>query len=170
MADQQSARILVVDDEEAILVTLSTMLQRCGHTINTAKNGAEAIAFICQTVFDLLLIDLHLPDLSGIEIADYAREHQPSAAILILTGSSDYEGMLIDQHIGRFDCILKTTSPLEVLASVAAALQQCPRARALGDVDAQAIQPGSTRHRRRALAAHRDNKKVPEHIRGLRRG
>ena len=77
---QRSARILVADDEEAIRLTMELLLQRRGYTVTTARSGTEALALIEQQPFELLLLDLKMPGLSGLEVAQRAREVQPAAA------------------------------------------------------------------------------------------
>jgi CheY-like chemotaxis protein len=124
MVGQQGACILVVDDEDAIRLTLSTLLRRRGYAVTTAASGAEALALIDQQRFDLLLLDLMMPGLTGIDVARYAQQHQPAAAILFLTGSSAI-GERVDSHeLEQFDYLLKTASPQEVLDQVAAAVGQ----------------------------------------------
>jgi|KBSSwiStaDraftv2_1062776.scaffolds.fasta_scaffold1950549_1 DNA-binding NtrC family response regulator len=122
MFEPQQARVLVVDDEAPIRLTLEAILQRVGYTITTAANGEEALAWLMEHRFDLLLLDLRLTGISGLEVAQYAREYQPSAVVLILTGSSDFKGMPIEEQVGHFDYLLKTASPQEVVDRVAAAL------------------------------------------------
>ena len=116
--------ILVVDDEPPVLFTLDYLLQRYGYAVTPASNGAEAIAHILRDYFDLLLIDLKLPDFSGLEIARCAREHQPDAGILIITGSTAFGGAPVEEQIAPFDCIVKTASPQEVLERVASAIEE----------------------------------------------
>jgi DNA-binding response OmpR family regulator len=111
-------RILVVDDEAMVLFTLQLLLQRHGYAVTTAPNGSEALALILRDRFDLLLIDLKLPGISGLEIARYACEHQPQAGIIILTGSDEVGGVAVEEQVAPFDCIVKTASPQEVLERV----------------------------------------------------
>jgi len=118
--NHRSARILVADDEAAIRFTLEIMLRRHGYTVTTASNGAEALALVEQQPFELLLLDLKMPGLSGLEVARRACELQPAAALLILTGSSQIEGTLEEQDLDQFAYMLKTASPQEVLDRVAA--------------------------------------------------
>ena len=118
--NHRSARILVADDEAAIRFTLEMMLRRHGYTVTTASNGAEALALVEQQPFELLLLDLKMPGLSGLEVARRACELQPAAALLILTGSSQIEGTLEEQDLDQFAYMLKTASPQEVLDRVAA--------------------------------------------------
>jgi DNA-binding response OmpR family regulator len=122
MVKQQGARILVVDDEDAIRLTLDTMLRRRGYAVTTAGNGAEALTLIEQQPFDLLLLDLMMPGLSGLDVARHARAQQPTAAILILTGSSSIGEGADMRELAEFTYLLKTASPQEVLDRVAAAV------------------------------------------------
>jgi len=122
MFEKEQACVLVVDDEAAIRLTLDVLLRRVGYKVTTAANGEEALGWLMQSSFDLLLLDLGLPGISGLKLARYAQEHYPSAVVLFLTGSSDFEGMPIDEQVGHFDYILKTASPQAVLDRVAAAL------------------------------------------------
>lgn len=116
--------ILVVEDETSVLFTLDELLQHYGYDVTPACNGAEAIANILRDDFDLLLIDLQLPDFSGLDIAWCACEHQPDAGILILTGCTGYGGPSSEEQVSPFDCILKTASPREVLERVASAIEE----------------------------------------------
>jgi len=119
---RQAARILVVDDEAAIRLTMDMLLRRHGYTVTTAASGEEALALIAQQPFDLLLLDLKMPGLSGLEVAERAQKMQPATAILILTGSSAIEGALGEPGVGEFSYLIKTTSPEAVLERVAAAM------------------------------------------------
>src|SRR6266508_2688945 len=108
---QQAARILVVDDEAAIRLTMNMLLRRQGYTVTMAASGEEALALIAQQPFDLLLLDLKMPGLSGLEVAERAQKVQPATPILILTGSSAIEGALDAPGVGQFSYVIKTTSP-----------------------------------------------------------
>jgi DNA-binding response OmpR family regulator len=121
--EQQAARILVVDDEAAIRLTMNMLLRRNGYTVTTAARGEEALGLLAQHSFDLLLLDLKMPGLSGLEVAQRARDIQPAAAVLILTGSSAIEGALDEPNVGEFSYIPKTASPEVVLERIAAAIR-----------------------------------------------
>ena len=119
MTEQRTARILVVDDEDTIRRTLAALLQRRGYAVTVAASGAEALMLIEQQAFDLLLLDLVMPGSSGLEVARLARTIQPTAAILILTGSSEIAGAPSNLQLDDFTYMLKTASPQDVLARVA---------------------------------------------------
>src|SRR3712207_4361809 len=121
---QEPARVLVVDDEEPIRLTMSDLLRRRGYEVITAENGEAALALIHQRPFDLLLLDLKMPGLSGIDVAKRARELYPEVAIIILTGHGSLDSALDSMHLGVFDYLLKTASPPEVLQRVETAIAQ----------------------------------------------
>ncbi len=122
MFEHEQARVLVVDDEAAIRLTLDIILRRVGYAVTTAANGEEALGWLMQSTFDLLLLDLGLPGISGLQLARRAQEHYPSAVILFLTGSSDFNTLSIGEQVGHFDYICKTASPQAVVDRVASAL------------------------------------------------
>jgi DNA-binding NtrC family response regulator len=126
MVARELARILVVDDETAIRRTLEVLLGRRGYTVATAANGEEAIAWLLQRTFDLLLIDLKMPGMDGLAVAESARRCQPTARVVFFTGSTDFNGISIEEQVGHFDYILKTASPHEVLEQVARVLDKPP--------------------------------------------
>jgi DNA-binding NtrC family response regulator len=79
-------RILVVDDDEMILESLVSILESEGYIISTARTGEEAIARAEREFFNAMLIDIHLPDMTGIEVLSRIKETTPRMKKLILTG------------------------------------------------------------------------------------
>jgi DNA-binding NtrC family response regulator len=123
--NQLSARILVVDDEAVIRRTLEILLRRQGYAVRTAADAEEALAWLRDGTFELLLIDLLLPGgMSGLEIAEDAHIYQPDAAVLILTGSSELANAVGDSSVQHFETMLKTASPQDVLDRMAALIAQ----------------------------------------------
>ncbi len=122
--EPHTARILVVDDEAPIRVTLERLLQRRGYAVMVARSGEEALPLIEQHTFDLLLLDLKLPGISGLDVARRARALQPAVAVLLLTGHAALEGAPDTAPLDAFEYILKTASPQDVLARVAASIER----------------------------------------------
>lgn len=121
---QAPTRILIVDDEMPIRITMGEMLKRRGYEVETAETGEEAVDIIAQRPFELLLLDLRLPSMSGIDVAQQARQRQPDAAIIILTGHGSLDSAIEGIHLGVFDYMLKTASPREILDRVEQAISK----------------------------------------------
>jgi DNA-binding response OmpR family regulator len=119
----QSAEILLVDDEASIRLTLGALLQRAGYTVTSAGGGEEAIDLLERRVFDLLLVDLKMPGMDGMQVIAAARARQPDISAIVLTGHGSLDTAIEGLHLRIFDYLLKTTEPAQVIARVAAALE-----------------------------------------------
>lgn len=105
------AHILVVDDEAPIRLTLNALLHRCGYHVTLAASGEQALALIASQLFDLVLLDLILAGMSGLDVARFARALRPTTKILMLTGSDQ----LAEVGLSGYDYLEKTSSPRAVL-------------------------------------------------------
>ena len=139
----QPARILTVDDEASIRLTLAAMLRRAGYDVTSAESGEEAVALLEQHGFDLLLVDLKMPGMDGMQVVAAARQRQPDLAIIVLTGHGSLDTAIDGLHQGVFDYVLKTAEPAHVVERVAAGLEarrQQQRQKTLLDVVGTAVQ------------------------------
>lgn len=139
----QAAQILIVDDEASIRLTLSALLKRAGYDVTPAENGPEAIALLERQAFDLMLVDLKMPGMDGMQVVAAARKRQPDLAIIVLTGHGSLETAIEGLHQGVFDYLLKTTEPAQVIERVKIGLRartQRMRERTLLDVVGTAVQ------------------------------
>ena len=82
----RGARILIVDDDVNTVEALQSLLEDEGYQVETASSGAAALARLGAATFDLLLTDLHLPDLDGVSLAQQAQA-ATGCAVLLMTGS-----------------------------------------------------------------------------------
>lgn len=80
------ANVLLVDDNESLLLTLSIALRRHGHVVATAPDAMQALALLKTRDFDFLLTDVRMPGMSGVELADQARD-LPHPPLIILTSA-----------------------------------------------------------------------------------
>lgn len=80
-------KILIVDDEPLIRTALSSVFRRDDMTVKTASNGEDALREIREERFDLCFIDIHLPDMNGLNIMSAVRAASPGTAVVIMTGS-----------------------------------------------------------------------------------
>jgi DNA-binding response OmpR family regulator len=122
-----SANILVVDDEQNIRLTLSALLRRVGYNITTAANGEEAVSLFNTQPFDLMLVDLQMPGISGIQVVEALRARDLDTEVIVLTGHGSLESAIEGIHHGIFDYMLKTSDPAQIIDRVAAALSERAR-------------------------------------------
>lgn len=85
--ERAGGKILVVDDDEAILTLFSNILTNAGYEVSTAQDGAKALRMAQMESFDLLLTDLVMPDRDGIEVIQSIRKHQPKLRIIAISGA-----------------------------------------------------------------------------------
>jgi len=119
-------RILVVDDEHAIVRSLSAALQARGYRVDAARTGAEALDRTASTAPDLIVLDLGLPDLDGIEVCRQIRAWS-DVPIIVLTadGADDVKVRALDE--GADDYVTKPFSTPELLARIRVALRHRSR-------------------------------------------
>lgn len=98
-----SQRILIVDDEEMIRLLYRKELSRGGYEVDTASSGAEAIKKVSQGNFGVVVLDIELPDMSGLEVLQKLREIAPETPIILnsayTTYKSDFQSWLADDYI-----------------------------------------------------------------------
>jgi DNA-binding NtrC family response regulator len=82
----KAGKILLIDDEAGILITLSRVLQTAGYETQTAANGRDGLAFFQRESFDLILVDRSMPEMNGEEVAAAIRHVAPSMPIILITG------------------------------------------------------------------------------------
>ena len=119
-----SASILVVDDEEAIVSSLSSILQDEGYEVSVAKSGAEALKTYMADPPDLMLLDIWMPDMDGLETLRRIREFVPTAQVMVMSGHGSIETAVKAIKLGAYDYIEKPLSLENVTLRVKHALEQ----------------------------------------------
>ncbi|MCB2184785.1 MAG: sigma-54 dependent transcriptional regulator [Deltaproteobacteria bacterium] len=118
------ARILVVDDEATALKSLRRLLEKDGHRVSTYNNPVRALELLRQESFDILLTDLSMPHLDGLELLDQAKAAAPDLEVIIITGYPSLDGAVRATKQGAFQFLAKPFTPPEVRQAVAQALAQ----------------------------------------------
>lgn len=112
--DAEPLSLLVADDDATFLHSMTVLLRRMGHRVTAACDGREATSLLRHGgPFDILLLDLSMPEMGGWEVARLARQLQPRASILLLTGWGEQVATIND---GRVDQVLSKPISLEALA------------------------------------------------------
>ncbi|HEU4613088.1 MAG TPA: response regulator, partial [Kofleriaceae bacterium] len=83
-------RFLVADDEPSVLATVKRLLQRRGATVVVATDGAQAKAMLAEGEYHVVLFDVMMPELTGYQLLPFARELQPNARVMLMSGYTDH--------------------------------------------------------------------------------
>ena len=120
---EESARILLVDDEQAVQTLLTYPLRRDGYEVIAAGDGQEALRRFAEQRFDLVVLDLMLPKLDGIEVCRRMRSRS-QVPIIMLTAKGDEIDKVVGLEMGADDYITKPFSMREFRSRVKAALRR----------------------------------------------
>jgi len=116
------ARILVVDDDAHVRDGLALALELSGYQVDKASNGGEALAWLETHSCDLMVLDMQMPGIDGVEVMRRARPRYPDLAIIVLTGHATLESAITAVKTDAVDYILKPTSVHDIRAAVARTL------------------------------------------------
>ena len=116
------ASVLVVDDDEVIRDTLYDLLSE-DHLCHTAETADTALTWLDTETYDVVLTDISMPGLSGLELLGHLRQSQPDTPVIIISGIDDKEHAQGLIKLGAFDFLLKPFSLESVESSVSRALE-----------------------------------------------
>lgn len=119
----EEVNLLVVDDEDRIRRLLKMYLEKEDYTITEADDGEKALSLALENDYDLILLDLMLPKMDGIEVAKELREHK-NTPIMMLTAKGEEMNRIQGFEAGADDYIVKPFSPREVVLRVSAVLKR----------------------------------------------
>lgn len=122
MAD--SARILVIDDERGIREGCRRVLISEGHRVETAEDGPHGLEMATGGDFDLLLVDVKMPGMGGIELVQRVQQHDPAIVCVMITGYATLETAIEATKSGAYDFLPKPFTPDELIAKVNKALER----------------------------------------------
>jgi DNA-binding response OmpR family regulator len=122
-----SARVLVVEDDETMASVLSAYLTRAGYEVRVASGGTDALSLWSRVKPDVVILDILLPTISGLEVLRRRRASGDDAAVIVLSARGEEEDRLIGLETGADDYVVKPFSPREVLLRVEALLRRAER-------------------------------------------
>jgi DNA-binding response OmpR family regulator len=120
----ETPKVLIVDDEQNILLFLSEALEDEGYTITTKGSGKEAVSIIEHEDFDLVLVDLKLHDIDGLEVTREVKKHSPDTVVIMLTGHGSLDTAVEAMRFGVFDYLLKPCSIQDLRNSLRRGLEK----------------------------------------------
>ena len=125
LVEDNQFRILVVEDDEALSALISRYLTQAGYIVEVIHNGLEAVTSILDRQPDLVLLDLMLPGIDGIEVCKRVREQYKGFVIMLTAKSSDVS-QLLGFEVGADDYVIKPVQPTILIARVKAHLRHRP--------------------------------------------
>ncbi len=117
-ASQGLVQILLLEDEVHVATALQMVLREAGYQVAWAATGQRALELLAQTSFDLLLADLYLPDMDGLEVVRQARVQHPPVPVIVITGYSSLATALAALRLGTADYLEKPFTEEEITACI----------------------------------------------------
>lgn len=111
-------KILIVDDEILVRNFLAETLRRKGFDVATAENGTKAVNQLKETTFDLVITDMKMPDLTGIDVLKKVKELSPATVVVIITAFGSIENAVEAMRLGAFNYLIKPFSPDSIEAVI----------------------------------------------------
>ena len=117
-----NGHILIIDDEASLRQTLARILQRAGFEVTTATNGKEGLALVSEHTFDLIYLDIRMPDISGLELLKTIHAQYPELPVILFTAQPDLNSAVEALRRGATDYLLKPLKPQAVIDRTQAVL------------------------------------------------
>ena len=124
LTDPKSAHILVVDDEGAIRYSISKTLQRVGYQVSAAASGEEALALLDEQEYDVVLTDIRMPGLTGVELLAKIKEKAPDSIVILMTAYASLGTAVESLRLGAHDYLIKPVSSQDIRQSVTRGLER----------------------------------------------
>lgn len=122
--DQKKPSVLIIDDEDRIRNVCSKMLTQEGYDVAQANNGKAGLEMIAQRHFDIILLDLMMPGISGLEALEQIRELHPDTVVIVITGYATLDHAVDAMKRGAFEFIAKPFSPQDLRVVITKAIKQ----------------------------------------------
>jgi len=123
MADEK-IKVLVVDDEETVRVLFQRILQAAGYNVIIAANGKDALSVIEDDDIDVVLLDIRMPGLSGIDVLGKIRTDRPDICVIMVTAVAIVQTAVEAMKLGAVDYIIKPFDQNEVLRKIRQAIEK----------------------------------------------
>ena len=115
MKRNNEVKILVVDDQPGMCETLLDILEDVGYSVESAQDGSAAIEMNRQAVFDIILMDIIMPGINGVEALKAIKEMNPDTTVILMTAYTAPDLIMEAQKAGVYECLTKPFKPSRLL-------------------------------------------------------
>jgi len=119
-----SGSILIVDDENSLRTMLARVLRQAGWEVTTAADGQTALNLLGDTRFDLIYLDIHLSEMTGLKVLEAARRSYPELPVVLFTGQASLATSLEALRLGATDYLIKPIDPEVLIARTRVILEE----------------------------------------------
>jgi DNA-binding response OmpR family regulator len=134
---QASGHVLIIDDEASLRRTLARVLQQANVEVTTAGSGQEGLAFLSQQPFDLVYLDIRMPDMNGLEALKAIHSKHPELDVVLFTAQPDMNSAVEALRHGAIDYLLKPLQPQALIDRTQAILARREKERRKREIQAQ---------------------------------
>jgi len=124
VTENAPTRILVVDDEESLRFFLTRGLRKAGFAVEEAADGATAIERIASVPYDVVLTDIVMPEVTGLDVLRAVHEMDRGAIVILMTGHGTVQNAIDSLRLGAFDYLTKPVEMKEVLVTIERGLER----------------------------------------------
>ena len=124
LAPNVATRLLIVDDEAQIRASLTRALSLMGFAVEAAASGEEALERLERALYDVMVLDIHMPGMGGVEVMQRAHQIRPQLLIVVLTGHATLESAIAAVKSEAVDYLLKPASVYDIASAVTKALRK----------------------------------------------
>lgn len=117
-------KVLLVDDEDRFRLTLGRMLKAKGFEVGEAASGPQALEELARQAYDVILLDVRMPGMSGVETLAAIKAAHPDAEVIILSGQASVDTARAISHLDAFDYLFKPAPLEEVIAKIELAYER----------------------------------------------
>ena len=122
LADSHRANVLIVDDSNVARTLTAHIVKKMGYDVITAENGDSCLELLLKTPVDLLLLDIHMPGKSGMDVLSYMKANEMDVPVIMISGSGDIEQAVQSLNMGAYNYLLKPVDPEKLEVTVKNAL------------------------------------------------